>query len=53
MMNKYHIPKSFAKGLKDTHREKAPSNTTPALRKSTNMGVWVVCTLNQLLIRGS
>ena len=37
MMNKYHIPKSFAKGLKDTHREKAPSNTTPALRKR---GIW-------------
>ena len=25
--------------LKDTHREKAPSNKTSALRKSTNMGV--------------
>ena len=46
MMNKYHIPKSFAKGLKDTHREKAPSNKTPALRKSTNMGAWAVVTLN-------
>ena len=30
--------------LKDTHREKAPSNKTPALRKSTNMGVWAVGT---------
>ena len=28
--------------LKDTHREKGPSNKTPALRKSTNMGVWAV-----------
>ena len=32
---------------------KAPSNKTPALRKSTNMGVWAVGTLNQLFIRGS
>ena len=38
--------------LKDTHREKAPSSKTPVLRKSTNMGVWNVCTLNQLFIRG-
>ena len=30
--------------LKDTHREKAPLNKTPALRKSTNMGVWAVGT---------
>ena len=39
--------------LKDTHREKGPSNKTPALRKSTNMSVWAVGTLNQLFIRGS
>ena len=39
--------------LKDIHREKAPSNKTPALRKSTNMVVWAVGTLNQLFIRGS
>ena len=32
--------------VKDTHREKAPSNKTPALWKSTNMGVWAVGTLN-------
>ena len=36
--------------LKDTHREKAPSNKTPALRKITNMGVWAVGTLSQLFI---
>ena len=36
--------------FKDTHREK---EKTPALRKSTNMGVCAVGTLNQLLIRGS
>ena len=39
--------------LKDTHREKAPSNESPALTKSTNMGIWVVSTTNQLFIRGS
>ena len=39
--------------VKDTHREKTPSNKTPALRKSTNIGVWGVGTLNQLFIRGS
>ena len=38
--------------LKDTHREKAPSNKTPALTKSTNMGIWVVGTTNQLCIAG-
>ena len=39
--------------IKNAHREKAPSNKTPTLRKSTNMGVWVVGTLNQSFIRGS
>ena len=39
--------------VKDTRREKAPSNKTPALTKSTNIGIWVVGTSNQLLIRGS
>ena len=28
--------------LKDTHREKAPSNETPVLTKSRNIGTWVV-----------
>ena len=37
--------------LEDTHRKKAPSNKIPTLRKSTNMGVWAVGTLNQLFIR--
>ena len=32
--------------VKDTHREKAPSNKTPAITKSRNMDIWVVCTLN-------
>ena len=39
--------------LNDTHREKAPSNKTPAFTKSTNMGICVVGTTNQLFIRGS
>ena len=39
--------------FKDTHREKEPSNKTPALRKSMNMGIWAVGTLSQLFIRGS
>ena len=32
--------------------KKAPSNKTPLLTKSTNMGIWVVGTSNQLFIRG-
>ena len=44
----------YAQVFKDTHREKAPSNKTPALAKSTNMGIWVVAISNQLfIIRGS
>ena len=39
--------------IKDTHREKAPSNKAPALRKSKNMSVWAIGTLHQLFIRGS
>ena len=39
--------------FKDTHREKAPSNETPVLTKSTSMGICVVSTTSQLLIRGS
>ena len=32
--------------------EKAPSNKTPVLTKSTDMSIWVVVTSNQLFIRG-
>ena len=39
--------------IKDIYREKAPSNKTPALTKSTNMGMLVVGTSNQLFIRSS
>ena len=49
--DKVSIPRS--KHLKDTHREKAPSNKTPALTKSTNIDIWVVGTSNQLFIRDS
>ena len=44
---------NFAYNIKDTHKEKAPSNKTPALTKSMNMAIWVVGTSNQLLIIGS
>ena len=39
--------------LKDTHKEKAPSNKTSALTRSINMDIWVLDTLNQLFLRGS
>ena len=42
-----------SRSFKDTHREKAPSNKTPALWKSMNMDIWVVGTSNQSLIAGS
>ena len=39
--------------FKDIHKEKAPSNKTPALTKSANMGIWVVGPSNQVFIRSS
>ena len=39
--------------FKNTHMEKAPLNKTPALMKSTNMGIWFVGKTNQLYMRGS
>ena len=39
--------------FKDTYREKALSNKTPALTKSTNMDIWVVGISNQRFTRGS
>ena len=39
--------------LKDTHREKSLPNETPAITKSTNMGIWAVGTMNQLFKRSS
>ena len=54
MQCNYHYEHKIpAHWLKDTHREKAQSNKTPALKKSTNIDIWVVGTSNQLLIRGS
>ena len=50
---KGHFLNKFRVLFKDTHREKAPSNRTPTLRKSTNMAVWAVGILNPLFIRGS
>ena len=37
--------------LEDTHREKVPSNKTPALTNSTSMSIWVVRTSSQLYKR--
>ena len=37
--------------LKDTHREKAPSNKTPSLTRITNTGIWVVGTSNKFFIK--
>ena len=39
--------------VEDTHREKAPSNKSAALSKTTDMDTSVVGTTNQLFIRGS
>ena len=63
--NKYHymclgknteISKFYFEGntfVKDTHREKTPSNKSPELTKSMNMNIWVVGTSNALSIKGS
>ena len=34
-----HVRWLLLKLLKDTHKEKVPSNKTPALTKSTNIGI--------------
>ena len=39
--------------FKGTLAEKTPSNKTAMPAKSTNMGIWVVGTSNQLFIIGS
>ena len=48
-----NIPKISKGSVKDTYREKALSNKTPALTKSTNMDNWVVGTSSQFFLRGS
>ena len=35
--------------LNDTHRKKGPSNKTPVLTKSRDMGIWVVHASNHHL----
>ena len=39
--------------VKDTHRQKAPSDETSTLSKIMNMDIWLVGTTNQLFIGGS
>ena len=39
--------------FKDAHREKVPSNKTPALTKNMNIDMWVVGISNQLFIKES
>ena len=39
--------------LKDTDNEKARYMKNQSLTKSMNIDIWLACTLNQLLIRGS
>ena len=43
---------TFEQLIKNTHREKAPSNKTPTLTKNINMDICVVGTSNQLFIWG-
>ena len=43
----------FLKNVNTQYSVETPSNKTPALRRSTNMGVWTVGTLNHLFIGGS
>ena len=40
-------------GVKDTHREKSPSNKILTLTKSINMDIWVVGTSRQLFVNRS
>ena len=47
------LKKHIDQNHKDSHREKASPNKNPALAKSSNTGIWVVGTSNQLFLRGS
>ena len=40
------ILKDISFSLKNTNREKAPQNYTPALAKNMNMDIWVIGTSN-------
>ena len=39
--------------IKDTHREKTPSNKAQAFTESMNMYIWVVGKSNLIFVRGS
>ena len=41
------------KTLRNTQREKTPSNKAPALTKNVNMDMWLVGSSNQVFVRGS
>ena len=43
----------FYSTLKDTYREKLPSNKTPVYTKNMDMDIWVVAISNQVFMRGS
>ena len=51
----HHVPDKKIKEriLRGTHMEKAPSNKITAFTKIMNIDIWVIGTLNQLLLRGS
>ena len=53
LCNTQGLPPNFTSNIKDTHRGEIPSNKILALTKSTNVGIWVVGTVNWLFIRGS
>ena len=38
---------------KDTHKKNTTLNKTRTLTKSMNMGIWPICALNQLFVRGT
>ena len=48
-----HFRATASEGLKTLTGQKAPSNKTPALTKSRNIGFWVVSTSNPLFRTGS
>ena len=49
-MSTLHVYIKLIKRFNDTHREKVPSNKTPAMTKSIIMAIWVIGTSNQLFI---
>ena len=52
-VNRYKYVPIGLQRVKNTHREKAPSNKIPTYSKIMNMDIWVVGTSNQLFIPGS